>query len=54
MDNEVRLGWLLDRQNGRVEIYRIGRAVEILEQPDTLSGEEVLPGFILDLTEILY
>jgi Uma2 family endonuclease len=53
MDNEVRLGWLLDRQNGRVEIYRTGKVVEVLQQPDTLLGEDVLPGFILDLKEIL-
>jgi Uma2 family endonuclease len=54
MDNEVRLGWLLDRQNQQVEIYRTEQAAEILKQPDNLSGEDVLPGFILDLKEILY
>lgn len=53
MDNGVRLSWLLDRQNRRVEIYRTGQIVEMLPQPNTLSGEQVLPEFILDLTEIL-
>lgn len=53
MDNGTRLGWLIDPQNKRVEIYRAGRDVEILQNPETLSGEDVLPGFVLDLKEIL-
>jgi Uma2 family endonuclease len=35
-----------------VEIYRLGKQVEILNNPKTLSGENVLPKFILDLSEI--
>ena len=51
--NGVRLGWLIDPQNQQVEIYRLGReAVEILESPTSLSGEDVLPEFILDLSSI--
>ena len=53
IDNGARLGWLLDRKNKRVEIYRPHRDVEILENPETLSGEDVLPGFILNLKPIL-
>ncbi|MEM9539635.1 MAG: Uma2 family endonuclease [Cyanobacteria bacterium P01_E01_bin.42] len=49
----VRLGWLLDPQNNRVEIYRQGREVEILEAPERLSGEDVLLGFELELRGIL-
>ena len=53
IDNGARLGWLIDPQNCRVEIYRSkGKTVEILDQPETLSGEAVLPGFILSLTRI--
>ncbi|MEQ8466471.1 Uma2 family endonuclease [Coleofasciculus sp. E1-EBD-02] len=48
-ENGVRLGWLIAPEQRRVEIYRPQQAVEILEAPDTLSGEEVLPGFTLDL-----
>jgi Uma2 family endonuclease len=48
----VRLGWLLDPQKRQVEIYRPGQDVEILEAPKTLSGEDVLPGFVLDLRSI--
>ncbi len=51
-DNGMRLGWLLDRQHRRVEIYRLGRKVEVLEEPVTLSGEDVLPNFVLDLSEV--
>ncbi|MGL5063203.1 MAG: Uma2 family endonuclease [Microcoleus sp.] len=52
MNNGARLGWLIDRKNRKVEIYRQNREVEVLENPATLSGEEVLPGFVLDLTQI--
>ncbi|GAB4194259.1 MAG: Uma2 family endonuclease [Coleofasciculaceae cyanobacterium] len=53
IENGARLGWLIDRKNQRVEIYRPGQDVEILESPVRLSGEDVLPGFVLDLTGIL-
>jgi Uma2 family endonuclease len=52
MNNGARLGWLIDRKNRKVEIYRQNREVEVLENPATLSGEDVLPGFVLDLTEV--
>ena len=52
MKNGVRLGWLLNRKNRQVELSRQGREVEILDAPQTLSGEDVLPGFVLDLTDI--
>ena len=48
IDNGSRLGWLINRQNRQVEIYRQGREKEILENPTTLSGEDVLPGFVLN------
>ena len=49
MDNQVKLGWLINRKTRRVEIYRQGQAVEVLESPTELSGEDVLPGFVLKL-----
>jgi len=49
----VRLGWLIDPRTGRVEVYRPGRPPEVLDRPATLSGEDVLPGFVLDLSDIL-
>ncbi|NEQ36174.1 MAG: hypothetical protein F6K40_07690 [Okeania sp. SIO3I5] len=42
----------MDSKNRKVEIYRQNQEVEILEDPNNLSGEDVLPGFILDLTEV--
>ncbi len=52
LDNGVRLGWLIEPSAKTVEIYRVGQQVEILNNPQTLSGEDVLPGFVLDLSEI--
>jgi Uma2 family endonuclease len=53
LSNGAKLGWLIDRQNQQVEIYRVNKTVEIIKSPSTLSGENILPNFTLDLTEIL-
>ncbi|WP_353122858.1 Uma2 family endonuclease, partial [Planktothrix agardhii] len=53
IEHGTKLGWLLDRHNQRVEIYRPNQIVEIIPSPQSLSGENILPGFILDLTNIL-
>lgn len=53
VDQGARLGWLLDPLDGTAEVYRPGRPVEVLQRPATLSGEGVLPGFVLDTAEIL-
>ncbi len=52
IENGAGLGWLIDRKNQQVEIYRPGRNVEVLDHPVSLSGEDILPGFVLDLTEV--
>jgi Uma2 family endonuclease len=52
LDNGSRLGWLLNRKKRQVEIYRPGKAVEILDNPAQLSGETILPEFILQLDSI--
>lgn len=52
VDNGLRLGWLINPRTRQVEIYRPNQAVEVLQSPTTLSGEEVLPGFVLDLPPI--
>lgn len=46
----LRLGWLIDPQEQRVEIYRLGQPVEGVSYPAMLSGEDVLPGFSLQLS----
>ncbi|MDY6899987.1 MAG: Uma2 family endonuclease [Cyanobacteriota bacterium] len=52
MDNGATLGWLINRKQQQIEIYRPNQEVEIINFPQTVSGEDVLPGFVLDLTEI--
>ncbi len=52
IENGVRLGWLIDPYERRVHIYRADESVEVLENPQKVSGEDVLSGFELDLTEI--
>ena len=52
IENGAELGWLINRKKQQVEIYRQGQEVEILDNPQTVSGENILPGFILDLTTI--
>ena len=50
--NGVQLGWLIDPYEARVYIYRPGKAVECLENPATISGDPVLPGFVFKVSEI--
>ncbi len=52
LDNGLRLGWLINPQEQQVEIYRPNQAVEILRSPTSLSGESVLPEFVLNLSQI--
>jgi Uma2 family endonuclease len=52
LDNGTLLGWLIDSEQRRVYVYRPQTLVEILENPETVSGDPVLPGFTLDLREI--
>lgn len=53
IDNGARLGWLLNRKEQQVEIYRPDLPTELLQNPAMLSGESVLPGFKLKLEGIL-
>jgi Uma2 family endonuclease len=50
LENGCRLGWLLDPQGQKAYVYRPGRPVAEWEGfSQQLSGEDVLPGFALDL-----
>ena len=51
-DNGAILGWLINRKSRQVEIYRPHQEVEMLEYRASVSGEDVLPGFILNLESI--
>ncbi|HLH21831.1 MAG TPA: Uma2 family endonuclease [Chloroflexota bacterium] len=50
--NGARLGWLLYPPERRVYVYRPGVSVEQLNNPETLAGDPVLPGFVLDLRRV--
>ena len=50
--NGARLGWLIDPDTKKVHVYRPDRPVEILDNPQTLSGDPELPGFVLDLVPV--
>ncbi|MEM7717026.1 MAG: Uma2 family endonuclease [Cyanobacteria bacterium P01_A01_bin.68] len=52
IENGLRLGWLINPQDKQTEIYRPNQEVEILQSPTSLSGEDVLPEFTLDLQTI--
>ncbi|PSB32086.1 Uma2 family endonuclease [Chlorogloea sp. CCALA 695] len=52
IDNGAKLGWLIDPKTQKVEIYRSGKQVEIIQNPATLFGEDILPGFVLNLGSV--
>lgn len=52
VENGARLGWLIDPLERRVYVFRGSHGVEILEDPTSLDGEAVLPGFILHVREL--
>jgi Uma2 family endonuclease len=52
IDNGASLGWLIDRQNQKVYIYRPSQEVEILDNPESVSGNPELPGFMLQMAKI--
>jgi Uma2 family endonuclease len=52
LGNGARLGWLIDAANRAVYVYRPYQPFERLDNPTTISGEPVLPGFVLDLQAI--
>jgi Uma2 family endonuclease len=52
LKNGARLGWLIDPGRKHVEVCRLGREAEVLNNPVELSGEDVLPGFVLNLQRV--
>ena len=51
----ARLGWLIDAGNRRVYIYRAGQAEpELLDDPEKLDGEDVLPGFAFPVRQYVF
>ncbi|MBD2342698.1 Uma2 family endonuclease [Anabaena subtropica] len=52
IDNGTQLGWLIDRKQRQVFIYRPHTEIEVLDNPQILSGETLLPEFVLDLSQV--
>jgi Uma2 family endonuclease len=52
IENGLQLGWLINPKTQTVEIYRPQKDVEYLDHPKTLSGDRILPGFLLNLENI--
>ena len=52
LDNGMVFSWLINPAQQQVEIYRQGKSIEVLNVPNSLSGEDILPDFILDLQPI--
>jgi Uma2 family endonuclease len=48
----AQLGWLLDAQTKTAYVYRIGAAVETHVNPDVLTGDPTLPGFVLNVKQV--
>lgn len=54
IENGTQLGWLIDRFEHKIHIYRHDKSIEVMETLDvSLSGETTLPGFTLDLASIV-
>ena len=54
MDAGVRMGWYIQPYRRRVYVYRAGQEVEVLENPETLSGEALMPGFVLEVRRLIF
>ncbi|MEL6911731.1 MAG: Uma2 family endonuclease [Cyanobacteria bacterium J06598_4] len=52
IDNGVSLGWLIDRPNFQVYVYTADAKVQCWDKPQTVSGDPLLPGFVLNLAKI--
>ena len=52
MNCGVKLGWLINPDAKEVEIYRFDKDKEIVDNPSSLSGEDILPGLTVDLADI--
>jgi Uma2 family endonuclease len=52
IDNGAQLGWLIDRMERKVYVYRPAAAAECLDDPAQVSGDPLLPEFVLHLKEI--
>ena len=52
IENGASLGWLIDPSKRRIYVYRPNEEVVVLDNPATVSGEPLLPGFTLETGEL--
>ncbi len=52
IENGAKLGWLIDPKKKKVYVYRADGSIEVFDDPKTISGQEILKDFELDLTEV--
>ena len=52
MNCRVKLSWLINPDAKEVEVYRLGRDKQVINNPNSLSGEHILPGLTVDLSDI--
>ncbi len=52
MSCDIKLGWLINPDDKQVEIYRIGQDKEVLNNPSSLSGEDIMSNLVVDLVDI--
>ncbi len=52
MSNGVCLGWLINPEDKQVEVYRPGKVKEVLDHPNILANNDILPGLIVELDSI--
>ena len=52
IENGAQLAWLIDPLKRQVYIYRPAHDIEVLDDPETVTGEPLLSGFVLNLQEL--
>lgn len=52
MENGARLGWLFDPRDRKIDVYRPGEQPVSLDNPQEISGDPVLKGFVFAMKEI--
>ena len=52
INNGVSLGWLINSQNKQIEIYQPGKSKQVLDNPNNLTNDDVLPGLVIELDAI--
>jgi len=52
-ENGLKLGWLIDPDRQVIEVYQADRSMELLSNPEEISADGIMTGFVLRLVGIL-